>query len=61
VKTVLAAIFVLVAVLIRVLLWLSWDTRDKSQHPARFSFLLVVGWVTMGLVLLWFWFAMRTR
>jgi len=58
-KIALAAIVVLVLFLVRVLLWLPWGTRGKAQHPARFGFLVTVGVVVLGMLLLAFWVALR--
>jgi len=61
-KTLLAAIVTLCAVVILVLLRLPWGTRgSRTQPPARFNFLLVLGVVVMGILLFGFWFAMRMR
>jgi len=61
-KTLMAAIVGLCAVVIFILLRLPWGTRgSRTQPPARFNFLLVLGVVVMGMLLLVFWFAMRTR
>jgi len=61
-KIVLAATVVLGLILIRVLLSLPWGTRRPGvQRPARFNFLLIFGLVAMGILLLWFWLAMRAR
>ena len=61
-KIVLAAIAVLGIILIRLLLSLPWGTRRSGvQRPARFNFLLIFGLVAIGIILVWFWFAMRAR
>jgi len=58
----LAAIVGLFAIVLLILLRLPWETRDsRTQPPARFNFLLVVGVVVMVILLFGFWFAMRTR
>jgi hypothetical protein len=61
-KTLLAAIVGLSAVVILVLLRLPWGTRgSRTQPPARFNFLLVFGVVVMVILLFAFWFVMRAR
>jgi hypothetical protein len=61
-KTVLLSIIGFGMIAIRLIGFLPWTTRGSARQPSvRFTFLLVLGLVSLGAIFMWFWFAMRAH